>query len=474
MTTAEVAPPAASPISRPAGSATADRRRWSVFAVLAAVAFMAQLDLFIVNVALPDMAGSFHNATLTSLSWVLNAYAIVLAALLVPSGRLADHFGRRRFLLVGVVLFTLASVVCAVAPSLSVMIIGRILQGFGAAMVIPTSLGLLFPAFPREQHNLVVGLWAGVAAIAASLGPTVGGLLVAADWRLIFLINVPIGIAATIWGARVLPEVRAHKGTALPDPVSGAALLLAVVLLTYAMVQSSRWGWGSSGILLLLAGAVAAGAVTVWRAYRHPHAVIEASLFRASREFTAASAALFLFYLAFSAWLLLTVLFLQNTWHYGVVRTGLAIAPGPMSAAVLALSAGRITHRFGRRTPAITGTLLFAAASLFWLLATPVHPSYPAAFLPGLIIGGVGAGLTQAPLFAAASTLSADRATTGSAVLNMARQVGSAIGVAILVTLLAKTPADSLSGYHRGWTFMIAACLASTVAVTLATPRQKS
>ncbi|MFD7603456.1 MFS transporter [Streptomyces mirabilis] len=473
MTTVGAQPPTPSTATPPLASPKATASRWSVFAVLAAVAFMAQLDLFIVNVALPDMGGSFHNATLSSLSWVLNAYSIVLAALLVPSGRLADHFGRRRFLLAGVVLFTVASVVCAVAPSLSFMIIGRVLQGFGAAMVIPTSLGLLFPAFPREQHTLVVGLWAGVAAIAASLGPTVGGLLVAADWRLIFLINLPIGVAATLFGLRVLPEVRAQQGTRMPDPISGAALLVAVALLTSAMVQSTSWGWSGTGTVLFLAGAVAAGTVTVWRAFRHPHAVVEASLFGASREFSAASAALFLFFLAFSAWLLITVLFLQNTWHYGVIRTGLAIAPGPLSAAATALNAGRITGRFGRKTPAIAGTLLFAGASLFWLLATTLHPDYAAGFLPGLIIGGAGAGLTQAPLFAAAGTLPADRATTGSAVLNMARQVGSAIGVAILVTFLSGIPANSLTGYHRGWAFMIVACLACTTVVTLATPRRK-
>lgn len=137
--------------------AVASKRRRLVLAVLAAVAFMAQLDLFIVNVALPAMGDTFRHASLSNLSWVLNAYAIIFAALLVPSGRLADHFGRRRFLLAGVAVFTIASAVCAIAPTLSIAVGGRVLQGVGAAMVIPTSLGLLFPAFPQHEHNLVVG-----------------------------------------------------------------------------------------------------------------------------------------------------------------------------------------------------------------------------------------------------------------------------------------------------------------------------
>ena len=168
--------------------------RWRVLTVLAAVASMAQLDLFIVNIALPAMGRSFAGAELSSLSWVLNAYAIVFAALLVPAGRLADHYGRRLFLIGGVVAFTLASVVCSVAPSLGVLVAGRAVQAVGVAAIVPASLGLLLPAFPRRQHTLVVGIWAGVAAVAATSGPVLGGFLVAVDWRWIFLVNVPIGV----------------------------------------------------------------------------------------------------------------------------------------------------------------------------------------------------------------------------------------------------------------------------------------
>jgi EmrB/QacA subfamily drug resistance transporter len=441
-------------------------RRWLVLGVLAAVAFMAQLDLFIVNIAVPAMGHSFGGVGLSSLSWVLNAYAIVFAALLVPAGRLADHYGRKLFLLIGVATFTLASVLCAVAPVLDVLVLGRVIQAAGAAMIVPSSLGLLLAAFPRRQHTLAVGIWAGVAAVAASSGAPVGGLLVAVDWRLIFLINVPIGVATLLLGIRVLPEVRAQPGAHLPDGLSVLSLLAAVTLLTLAIVQGPSWGWGSAADVGLFVIAAAATAVTVLRILRHPHALIEARLFR-SREFSTATITLFLFFVAFSVWLLVTVLFLQDQWHYSALRAGLGIAPGPLTAAVFAVNSGRIGARFGRTAPAATGALFIAASAGYLLAFAPVRPSYVAAFLPSMILGGIGAGLAQAPLFAAASGLPADRATTGSAVLNMARQLGSAVGVAVLVALLASPVPHGLDLFRRGWILEAVVATAAAVALVL-------
>ena len=455
------------------GAPPAADRKWWVLAVLASVAFMAQLDLFIVNIALPAMTVSFRGAGLGGLSWVLNAYAIVFAALLVPAGRLADHFGRRRFLLTGVVVFIAASAVCALAPTLAVLVAGRVVQAAGAALIVPASLGLLLPAFPRRQHTLVVGIWAGVAAVAASAGPPAGGLLIELSWRWIFLINVPIGILALAGGLRFLPEVRAERGARLPDPVSAAALLAAVTLLVLGTIQGPSWGWASPATLGTLAAGAGAAAVTVRRTMRHPHALIEATLFR-SREFTAAAIALFLVFVAFAAFLLITVLFLQDQWGYSPLRAGLAIAPGPVAAAVCAISSGRIAGRLGRTVPALAGTLAIAGAAFFWLFATPARPSYLAFFLPGMILAGVGSGLTQAPLFAAAGTLPPERATTGSAVLTMARQIGSAIGVAVLVALLATSHPHALAAFHRGWILQAGAATAAAAAIALMRPRART
>jgi EmrB/QacA subfamily drug resistance transporter len=423
--------------------------RWRILAVLGAVAFMAQLDLFIVNIAVPAIGRSF-GGSLTGLSWVLNAYAIVFAALLVPAGRLADHFGRRRFLLIGVTVFTLASAACAAAPSLAFLVAARAVQAVGAAMIVPTSLGLLYPSFPKRQHATVVGIWAGVAAVAGSSGPPVGGLLVELSWRWIFLINVPIGVATLVAGWRLLPEVRAEKGARLPDGVSAVLLLAAVSLLVLATVEGPDWGWGSARFIGLLSAAVVAVGLTVARTLWHPHALIERGLFR-SRPFTFATIALFLFFVGFAIFLLNGTLFLQDEWHYSAVRAGLAIMPGPVTAAVFAVNAGRLARRFGRVWPAVAGTACMAIASFIWAVLTTAHPAYVTEILPGMLIAGVSAGLTQAPLFAAAGTLPPDRATTGSAVLNMARQVGSAVGVAVVVVVVGSGAGDGLAGYHRAW-----------------------
>ncbi len=446
-------------------------RKWVILAALAAVAFMAQLDLFIVNIAIPALGHSFSGARLSSLSWVLNAYAIVFAALLVPAGRLADHYGRRRFLLAGVVMFITASAICAAAPTLDVLVAGRALQAVGAAAIVPTSLGLLLPVFPARQHNLVVGAWAGTAAVAATAGPPLGGLLVALDWRWIFLVNVPIGVFVVVLGSRVLPEISAHQGAKLPDAVSVVSLLVAVTLVTFGLVQGPAWGWGSPSVVGMLAVAAGAAALTVRRILHHPNAVIERTLFE-SREFTSAALGLFLYFVAFASFLLVSVLFLQDQWHYSVLRTGLAIAPGPLTAAVFAVNSGRISGRFGRTAPAVTGALMTVAAALYWLTVAPVHSSYAGGFLPGLLFGGVGAGLTQAPLYAAASTLAAHRTTTGSAVLNMARQLGSAVGVAVLVALLGVGRPDRLALFHRGW--ILIAVGATGAALAIAIPRSVS
>lgn len=441
-------------------------RPWYVLAVLVAASFMAQLDVFIVNVAIPALSQTFHGASLPALSWVLNAYAIVFAALMVPAGRLADHLGRRRFFLAGAALFTAASVLCSGAPVLGVLIVGRAVQAVGAAMVLPTSLALLLPTFPDRQHTLVVGIWAAAAAIAASAGVCLGGVLVSVDWRWIFLVNVPIGLFALLGGLRVLPEVRADVGARRPDVLSSLTLLVAVTLLVLATVQGPVWGWGSVRVIVVLAGAALAAAITVSRAGGDSASVVEAALFR-SREFTRATIALFLFYVAMAAWLLLTVLFLRDVWHWSAADVGLGIAPAPLMSALFALNGGRITARLGRTVPAVVGASCMALGAVFWLLNAPANSSYATHFLPGLIVSGAGAGLTQAPLFASTTTLPKHRQSTGSAVLNTARQIGSAAGVAILVALLATPHPATLSAFHRGWALMIgaAALAAATVLV---------
>ncbi|GLW09097.1 MFS transporter [Microtetraspora sp. NBRC 13810] len=443
--------------------------RWGVMCVLGAVSFMAQLDFFIVNVALAGIGKTFPGSTVSELSWVLDAYAVVFAAVLVPAGRIADLRGRKKVLLAGVALFTCASALASFAPGLGVLVAARAVQAVGAAMIVPTSLGLLYPSFPRRQHTLVVGLWAGVAAVAASAGPPVGGLLVTIDWRWIFLVNLPIGVVTIIAGAVLLPEVREPRGRGLPDPVSAVTFLLAVGLVILAIVQGPHWGWTGGRTAALFAAGCAAAAVTVWRIRTAPAPIVEKTLFR-SRRFTAATVALFLFFTGFGIFLLGSALFMQEVWHFTPLETGLGLAPAPIFAIVFAVGTGPIQRRFGATLPAVAGTVTMAVAAGYWLLAAHDRPAYWTALFPGLILMGISGGLSQAPLFAAAGGLSPDRATTGSAVLTMSRQVGGAVGVALLVALTAEAGAGAATGYHRAWCVQAGCGLLAAVALLLLRP----
>src|SRR4051812_17150085 len=203
-------------------------QRARVATVVCVGVFMASLDLFIVNIAFPDLRADFPATSLAGLSWVLNAYAIVFAALLVPAGRWADRAGRKRAFLGGLAVFTLASAACAAAPSVGVLVAARVVQAAGAALLMPASLGLLLPEFPPEKRGLAIGLWAAVGGTAAAAGPVIGGLLVELSWRWVFLVNLPVGIGAIVAGARVLREIREGEAAPRPD-VLGAGLLTAAV-----------------------------------------------------------------------------------------------------------------------------------------------------------------------------------------------------------------------------------------------------
>jgi EmrB/QacA subfamily drug resistance transporter len=442
-------------------SIAASGKRWVVLAVLAGASSLGYLDLFSVNVALPSMSDSLGGASLSGLSWILNAYAIVFAVLLVPMGRLADQFGRRRALLYGVAIFVVGSALSAVAPNLGIMIAGRVIQAVGAALFLPASLGLLYPSFPEHEHGKVLGIWAGIGAVAAGSGPTVGGLLVAVDWRLIFGVNIVIGVAAILGGIKVLPEVRDRTGARFPDPTSVVALIASLALLTFGLVQSATWGWADARTVIVLAIAAVAIAVTIWRAISSPTALVDAKLFR-NTEFSAATIGLFAWSTGLAVFVLGNVLYFQEIWHWGVIQTGLGILPGPLGAVLFSLFVGRIIKKYGKSVPAIAGPIVFAIGAAGWLLVGTAHPDHWVLFLIFTLINGFGGGLIQAPLYAAASSLPPDRTATGGAVLNMANSVGSAIGVAILVTLLAAFP--GLGGYQAGWWLVIIASIVSAIA----------
>jgi EmrB/QacA subfamily drug resistance transporter len=446
----------------PAGGKTT--HRWGILAVLGIVAFMAQLDFFIVNVALDGIGKSFPGASEGSLSWVLDAYAIVFAAVLVLAGRIADLWGRKKVLLIGVTVFTTASALAAFSPDLGVLVGARALQAVGGAMIVPTSLGLLYPNFPKSQHTLVVGIWAGVAAVAASAGPPVGGLLVTVDWRLIFLINLPIGLAAIIAGWHLIPEVKDPEGKRVPDAVSIVSILAAVALLVLATVQGPEWGWADWRVIALFVVAAIAIGATIERTLCGKNPVIEKQLFE-SREFARATITLLLYFAGFAIFLLGSALFMQQVWHFTPLQAGVGLAPAPITSVTFAVLAGPIQRRFGRTAPALVGTLSMVFAATLWLVLVHDATNYWGAMFPSLVIMGVSGGLSQAPMFAAASSLPPNRATTGSAVLNMSRQVGTAIGVAVLVAVTAAAPA--VSGFDVAWWIQLGAGLAAATTLVV-------
>jgi EmrB/QacA subfamily drug resistance transporter len=438
--------------------------RWRVLIVVSAAVFMASLDLFIVNIAFPAIEKDFGGTSLGSLSWILNAYAIVFAALLVPAGRTADRLGRKRSFVAGLVLFTAASALCAAAPSVELLVGARILQAIGAASLFPTSLALLLPEFPAKERRTAVSIWAAVGGVAAAAGPPIGGLLVQAGWQLVFLVNVPIGLTLLVFAVRILREAREPAGTPRPD-LAGAALLTAAIgTLALGIVKSSDWG-AAQTIALLVAAVVLLGAFWV-RSSRHPAAIVEPALLR-TRSFALANLGALLFFMAFGAMLLSSVLFLTQVWHESVLRAGLEIAPGPATAALFAVPAGILAARVGERVTGAAGALLFAAGGAWWVTRIGATPDYAGSFLPGMIVGGAGVGLVIPSLTSAAtSSLPPNRFATGSAVLAMSRQIGVALGVAVLVALVG-TPsgADAVASFQDGYTFLTAAALAAAVAI---------
>ncbi|MBJ8338086.1 MFS transporter [Antrihabitans sp. YC3-6] len=433
------------------------RRRGAIAVVLVAV-FVSSLDVMIVNIAFPDMLLSFSDATLGDLSWVLSAYAITFAALLMPAGRWADRSGRKRAFLVGLVVFTLASAACAAAPMLEVLVAGRVAQGVGAALMTPSSLGLLLALFPAEKRGAAIGLWSAMSGAGAAFGPPIGGLLVQADWRWVFLVNLPIGVAAVIVGIRTLPEMREERPTA-PDVLGAVVLAATAAAIVAAIVQGPDWGWTSGGVVGLFALGIVGVVFSVRRTFRHPAPVIDPAILRI-RSVAVGDLATFFLFGSFAALILASTLFLTGIWHHSVLRAAMEIAPGPLMVAVAAVPGGILAERYGARLVGLVGSVLFAAAGVWWVLATEVAPAYTTTFLPALLVGGVGLGLLLTSVASAATlSLPPERFATGSALMTMCRQVGVAIGVAVVAVILDVRP--DLAAFHTAWLFMAGCSLAA-------------
>lgn len=428
-----------------------------VLAVLSLAAFMASLDLFIVNVAFDDIGRDLARAgsgvSLSHLSWVLNGYAIVYAALLVPLGRLADRFGRKRGFLLGLVVFTLASAACAASSGLWELVAFRTVQAAGAALLTPTSLGLLVAATPVAERARAVRIWAATGALASAAGPVLGGLLVAASWRWVFLVNLPVGVLALVAAIRFVPDVREDRSGPVPDLAGAAVLALGIGALALALVQGPDWGWTSTSVVAAFVVAVAAMALFSRRCVRHRAPVVEVELLRV-RAFAWSNLTSLVFSVAFAASLLTLVLWMQRVWGFSALQTGLAVAPGPLMVPIFAAVAQRLSRRVPVGRIAAVGCLLLGLGAVVVAAGIGAEPRYALAVLPGWLVGGAGVGLALPTILSSATLdLPADRAATGSAVVNMARQVGSVLGISMLVVLLGSPVGfeATLAAFRGAW-----------------------
>ncbi len=431
---------------------------------------MASLDLSIVNVAFPALERSFPHDSRASLAWVITGYSIVFASLLVTAGRSADRLGRRRLFFIGLGVFTLGSALCGLAPSVSLLVAGRFIQGSGAAAMLPASLGLLLGAFPDERRSQVVALWGGIGALAVATGPSLGGLLVSgAGWRWVFFVNLPIGAVGYLVGRRVLTETTTVSTGERPDYAGVVLVSATLASLVLGITEGPTWGWSSAKVGACFVVAVLFGALFLRRSARHPEPVLDLTLFR-SRSFSVANAATVLYAMGFFAMLLGNILFLTSVWHYSILRAGLAVTPGPLVVAAVSGPAGRLAQRIGFRTVLLVGFAVFATGLGWYATAIGLHPSYVSRWLPATLISGLGIGLTFPVLSAAAvSSLHVERFAVGSAVNQTARQVGGAFGVAILVVILGtpRTPTAALVHFRHLWAFAAAMAVLSGLVTAL-------
>lgn len=435
---------------------------------IGAASVLASLDLFVVNLAFSSISASFPAASPQALTWVLNAYGVAFAALLVPSGRLADRFGRKRLFRWGLLVFAAGSLVAAAAPEVVSLIVARGLQGAGAALIVPTSLALLLAAYPQELHKRMVSIWGATGSVAAAAGPVLGGLLTQYDWRWIFVINLPIAALSLVLAVRLRETPTLH--VKIPDLAGSALLAVGVGALVTVLSYVTDWGIGDP---LLWTVAAASAVALVWfvrRCRTHSAPAIDLRVFR-TPSFTVAATGMLCFYVGFAIMLLGCSLYMTHVWSWSPVLAGLAFAASPGAAVITALIAGRISVA-PRWLAGLGGLFLLAAALLWFFFLTGKTSSVPV-FLAGSVLSGCGAGIAQTGfLSGGASELPSDEYATGTGVLNACRQVGTAIGVAVLVAIVGE--GGDAGSYRGAWLVMGAACLVSAVSALILRERPVS
>ena len=415
-------------------------RPWAVLLVVSLGFFMTLLDLTIVNIAIPDMITRLH-ASLAGILWVINAYALVLAVLLITAGRLGDLRGQRNLFNIGVVLFTAASAACGLAPTVGWLIAFRSIQGVGAALLMPQTLAILTMVFPPERRGAAFGVWGAVAGVATIAGPTLGGLLVTAfDYRYIFFINVPIGAAVIVLSLMLIPDLR--TGTKHRLDVPGVLLAsLALLAICYGLVEGQKYNWSTITSFISIPLVIAVGVVLLavflllQARSQDREPLIPFALFR-GRNFALMNWVSGAVAIGMMGIFLPFTIYLQSALGYSALKAGLVMAPASVVSMFVAPVAGRMTDKIGGKYILLTGLLLFAAGMTWTTLLATATANWPE-FIPSLAVAGFGMGCTFAPMTTTAMhSVQPRMAGAASGMLNSVRQVGAVIGTAAVGALL--------------------------------------
>ena len=407
----------------------ANRKWWTLGAMCFAL-FMIMLDNTVVNVALPSIERDL-GATVSSLEWTVNGYTLAFAVLLATGGRLGDIFGRRLAFLIGVVLFSASSATAGLAPDTTSLVVSRVVQGIGGALMMPATLSIVTNAFAPSERGKAIGTWAGVSALALAIGPVLGGFLTEdVSWRAIFFINIPVGVGAVLASLFAVRESRDHTVGREVDYAGVATLTPALTALVLALIEGNSWGWGSTSIVALLATSAVMLAAFVLVELRVSAPMVEFRLF-ASRNFVGANLIALIVSFAMFAQFFFLALYMQNILGYSPLQAGLRFLPATLMIVAVAPIAGRLTDRIGARIPIATGLSLVTAAML-WLTQVDASTSY-GDLLPSFVLMGIGMALTMSPMSTAAmNAVTEAKAGIASGILSMNRMVGATLGVAVI------------------------------------------
>jgi EmrB/QacA subfamily drug resistance transporter len=413
--------------------------RW-VLAIAVLGSGIVFLDGTVVNVALPRIGEDF-DASLSSLQWTLNAYTLALAGLLLLGGSLGDRYGRRRIFVIGVGVFTAASLLCAIAPSANALIVARLLQGVGGALLTPGSLAMIEASFRREDRARAIGAWSGLGGVATALGPLLGGWLVeAVSWRAIFLINVPIGAFVALMATRHVPETRDPNAPDRPDGIGAVLAAVGLGGTTYALIEAPDAGFTPAIAVAAIAG-VAALIAFIVQERRSAHPMMPLGLF-SSRQFSAANAVTFVVYAALSGVFFLLVAFLQIAAGYSPIAAGAASLPVTALMLLFSARAGALAQRIGARVPLTVGPLVIAVGMVMMGRIDP-DGDYVTSVLPSVIVFGIGLTLVVAPVTATVLAAAETRYSgIASGINNAVSRVGGLLAVAVL-PLIAGLTGDS-------------------------------